>query len=195
MHARSKCGRLPAYGPGPTSAGVVRLGTAWLPSGGGPPWRVHCPPRGRWPGHAFSGPRSRGAGSGSRTLPRQHPSRTPAARRPRMGPAPACPGHLPCHHRGLAAVTPPRVDAGRRWRLRAQAPFAVASGPAGHAGVDATGSRTLRWSPASVGRSTQATPPPYRSGRSRVLSAQRMTAKGRQPQLVFNCPAVDRQPA
>ena len=56
------------------------------------------------------------------------------------------------------------VLAGWRWRLRAQDPFAVSAVASGRDDVDATGQCRPRWFPASVGRSTQAAPPPCRHG-------------------------------
>ena len=158
----------------------VRIDAASLPSFGRKDWRVRYRPPGRRPGHAFSGPRSRGTGCGSQAPAHQHRLDVPAGWRPRMGPAPACPGHLPCHHLGLPAGTPHRVDAGRWRRLRAQAPFAVATGPACRAGVDATGAPSAAVVDREVGRRTQVPPPPCRNGGPSPHGGQRMTATGQE---------------
>ena len=176
---RQSVDRRSAFGPWPTFAGDVRLDSESAPSFGEVVWRVRCRPPGRRPGHAFSGPRSRGTGCGPQAPAHQHRLGVRAGWRPRMGPAPACPDHLPCHQLGLPAGTPHRVHAGRWWRLRAQAPFAVATGPACRAGVDATGAPSAAVVAREVGRRTQAPPPPCRHGGSSHHGGQRMSATGR----------------
>jgi len=97
-------------------------------------------------------PTSRAATVARESQWHQHKPRAPARWRPRMGPAPACPAHLPCNDRGFPAGTPRRVVAVRRWCLRAQAPFAVASMPVRHPGFDAAGARMPRCAPARWAR-------------------------------------------
>jgi len=60
-----------------------------------------------------------------------------------MGPAPARPNHLPSDSEATRRVSAPRLSrvqrvppAGRRWRLWAQDPFAVAPRDARHLGFD-----------------------------------------------------------
>jgi hypothetical protein len=118
--------------------------------------------RDRGPGHAFSGPRSRANARRPSPSPRQHRVLAPPPGRPRMGPAPACPNPLPRHHQGVPAGMPPTVPAGWWWRLRSQAPFAVAQPMAWRSSVDAATARLARWSTASVGRRAQVPPPPCR---------------------------------
>jgi len=121
--------------------------------------------RGRRPGHAFSGPRSRSTTEGRERSPHQHRGAAPPEVRPRMGPAPARPNHLPgdseaSRRSSVPPISrvPPAPPAGRRWRLWAQDPFAVAPRVARHLGLDEAARRSARWSTASVGRRTQATP-------------------------------------
>jgi hypothetical protein len=84
------------------------------------------------------------------------------------------PCHLPGHPGGMPRRgTPPTDAAGRWWCPRARAPFAVAPTLAGHSGVDAAAHRTMRRSPASVGRRTGAPPPPWgHNGGMPTLSGQ-----------------------
>src|SRR5258706_9212370 len=69
----------------------------------------------------------------------------------------------PRNHRRPLAKGCKVLAAGWRWRLRAQAPFAVSVTAWGHPRLDEATLRDPRWLPASVGRRTQATPPPCRA--------------------------------
>ena len=57
-------------------------------------------------------PTSRAATAACGRRQHQHPPHMPSVWRPRMGPAPACPGHLPNHLRGIPAGAPPKVVQG-----------------------------------------------------------------------------------
>ena len=131
-------------------------------------------------GHAFSGPRSRADTVAAPTSPRQNLRGSRPVPRARMGPAPARPNRPPRNHRRPLAKGCTVLAAGWRWRLRAQAPFAVSVTTWVHPRLDEATLRDPRWLPASVGRRTQATPPPCRANGGGESSAWN-TAMGSKP--------------
>ncbi len=169
--------RRPAWRGMGTALGALCNGRAW----------------GRWPGVCSPAPRSRGALSGS--LPDLHQQGLLGSRlvEPRMGACAHTPSHLPRHADGMRRRGRQRlVAAGRRWRPRAQAPFAVSPTFPGRNRVDAAKHSSLRPCPARVGRRTGAPPSPWR-GNLRRLNARLRTALGRYAQVpVMNSSAVAR---
>ena len=145
-------------------------------------------------GHAFSGPRSRADTVAAQTSPRQNLRGSRPVPRARMGPAPARPNRPPRNRRRPLAKGCTVLAAGWRWRLRAQAPFAVSVTAWGHPRLDEATLRDPRWLPASVGRRTQATPPPCRANGGGESSAWK-TASDSKPtfaKVSFQLPVIAR---